>query len=236
MSNYYGFNGYPIPTGAILPFVAGTTARIPDSYLYCNGGEYNPLLYPELFAVLGTQFNTGGETAGFFRVPDLVTNPYTNPGAFNPVPPPAVVFTEDVLLTTNELPSLITTDFTAGINFDPATTPSLYEHNNANNIFGDNGSITTFTKANSSTRTTFAVAITGGTDPSYTPPAPVVPCVANVSLGEVTPIGYLFIHIIKAFQIQVQPQELLPPLVEQYPAPQYLNKNMAWLSGGTFIR
>jgi microcystin-dependent protein len=231
MSNYYGSNGYPIPTGAILPFVAGTTTRIPDSYLYCDGDEYNPVLYPELYAVIGTQFNTGGETAGFFRVPDLVTNPYTRPGVFNPVPPPAVVFTEDVLLSTNELPSLITTDFTAGINFDPATTPSLYEHDNGNNTFGDNGSITTFTKANSSTRTTFAVAITGGTDPSYTPPAPVAPCVANVSLGEVTPIGYLFIHIIKASQVGIAPQSLAPAVVPQFPAPQYLYTNMAWMNG-----
>ena len=92
MSNSYGYNGYPIPTGAILPFVASATNRIPDSFLYCNGGEYNPLLYPELFAVLGTSFNTGGETAGFFRVPDLVTNPYIKPGALNPVPSGPVTF------------------------------------------------------------------------------------------------------------------------------------------------
>ena len=236
MSNYYGFNGYPIPTGAILPFVASASNQIPDSFLYCNGGEYNPALYPELFAVIGNQFNTGGETAGFFRVPDLVTNPYTGAGALNPVPPPAVTFTEDILLTTNELPNLITTDFGSVINFDPATTPSLYEHNNANNIFGDNGSITTFTKANSTTRTTFSVTLTGGTDPSYTPPVAPVPCVCNVSLGEVTPIGYLFIHIIKADQVLVSPQVLLPPLVQQYPAPQYLNSDMAWLKGGSYIR
>jgi hypothetical protein len=236
MSNYYGFNGYPIPTGAILPFVASSTDLIPDSYLYCNGGEYNPLLYPELFAVLGTQFNTGGETVGFFRVPDLVTNPYTNPGAFNPVPPPATAFTEDITIATNNLPVMTLADFTSNIAFDPATTPSLYEHDNGNNTFGDNGSITTFTKANSSTRNSFAVAITGGVSPFYAPAVAPVPAVATVTLGDVNPAGVLYIHIIKAFQSQVQPQELLPPLVEQYPAPQYLNKNMAWLSGGTFIR
>lgn len=235
MSNYYGANGYPIPTGAILPFVASTTTRIPDSYLYCNGGEYNPVLYPELYAVIGTQFNTGGETAGFFRVPDLVTNPYTNPGAFSPVVPPATTFTEDITIATNNLPVMTLADFTAGIAFDPATTPSLYEHDNGNNTFGDNGSITTFTKANSSTRNSFAVAITGGVSPFYTPAVPPVPAVATVTLGDVEPAGILFIHIIKASQVGIAPQSLAPAVVPQFPAPQYLYTNMAWMNGFTTV-
>jgi microcystin-dependent protein len=231
MSNYYGANGYPIPTGAILPFVASASNFIPASYLYCNGGEYNPVLYPELYAVIGTQFNTGGETAGFFRVPDLVTNPYTGAGAFSPVVPPAVTFTENIPIATGNLPTMTLGDFTANIAFDPATTPSLYEHDNGNNIFGDNGSITTFTKANSSTRTTFAVAITGGNAPSYTPAVPATPAVATVTLGDVTPAGVLFIHIIKASQVGIAPQSLAPAVVPQFPAPQYLYTNMAWMSG-----
>lgn len=232
MSNYYGYDGYPLPTGIILPFVASAQSTIPAGFLACNGQAINPVIYPELFAVIGTTFNTGGETAGFFRVPDLVTNPYTKPGAINVVPPPAVTFTEDILLTTNEMPNMITTDFTASIAFDPATTPSLYQHDNGNNVQGDNGSISNFTKANSSTITTFAVSLTGGTA-SYVPPVAPVPCVANVSLGQVTPIGFLFIHIIKAVQVSIAPQILAPAVVPQFPAPQYLYTNMAYLNGFT---
>lgn len=232
MSNYYGFNGYPIPTGAILPFVASASNLIPLTYLYCDGDEYNSLLYPELYAVIGTQFNTGGETAGYFRVPDLVTNPYTGSGGFSPVVPPVVTFTENIPITTNNLPTMSIGDFTANIAFNPATTPSLYEHNNANNINGDSGTSSDVTKANSSTRTSFAVAITGGSAPGYVP-AVQDDAVATVSLGDVTPAGYLFIHIIKAEQTPYQPQVLVPPLVPQFPAPQYLNSTAGWLKGGT---
>jgi microcystin-dependent protein len=233
MSNYYGYDGYPIPTGAILPFVASTTSRIPDSFLPCNGSQYDKRIYPELFAVIGNTFNSGGETAGFFRTPNLVANPYTKPGPISTVVPGTVQFVEEVLLTTNDLPTLALGDFNATINFNPATTPSLYQHDNGNNVQGDDGSGSSFTKANSSTRTTFSVAITGGTDPSYTPPAPVEPCLATVDLGDVIPIGWQFIHIIKAVQVSIAPQILAPAVVPQFPAPQYLYENMAWLNGFT---
>lgn len=234
MSNSYGSNGYPIPVGAILPFTAVSTTQIPAGFLACNGAQYNTVLYPELAGLIGTTFNTGGETAGFFRVPDLVTNPYTKPGVFNPLPPPAVTFTEDIPIATNNLPTMTLADFTSNIAFDPATTPSLYSHNNSNNINGDSGTSSDVTKANSSTRTSFAVAITGGVSPFYTPPVAPVPCVATVTLGDVTPAGILFIHIIKATQVSYDPQQLAPAVVPQFPAPQYENKNAGWLSGFVF--
>lgn len=47
---------------------------IPPTYaLVCDGSEYSEDTYAVLFAEIGTQFNTGGETAGYFRVP-LVAN------------------------------------------------------------------------------------------------------------------------------------------------------------------
>jgi len=232
MSNYYGYDGYSVPTGVILPIVASTITRIPDSYLYCNGAQYDSRIYPELFAVLGTQYNTGGETAGFFRVPNLVANPYTKAGAINPAPPGPPQFVEEVTIATANLPNLAVGDFTASINFNPATTPSLYRHGSSSNTFGDDGAITAFTKANSSTRDSYAVAITGGSA-SYTPPAPVEPCLATVSLTQVTPVGWTFIHIIKAVQVSIAPQTLAPAVVPQFPAPQYLYENMGWLNGFT---
>jgi microcystin-dependent protein len=35
-----------------------------------DGRELDPLAYPDLYAVLGVRFNTGGETPGFFRLPN----------------------------------------------------------------------------------------------------------------------------------------------------------------------
>lgn len=37
----------------------------------CDGSVYNSSAYPALYAVTGTKYNIGGETAGQFRVPDL---------------------------------------------------------------------------------------------------------------------------------------------------------------------
>ncbi len=56
------------PAGAIMDF-AGTSA--PSGWLICDGQEYSQVTYADLYAVVGSTFNTGGETAGFFRVPDL---------------------------------------------------------------------------------------------------------------------------------------------------------------------
>lgn len=55
------------PTGAILEY-AGSSA--PAGWKMVDGAEYDPALEPNLFAILGFNYNTGGETPGFFRVPD----------------------------------------------------------------------------------------------------------------------------------------------------------------------
>ena len=46
----------------------GTT---PTGWLYCDGGEYAEATYPDLYLVIANVFDTGGETPGYFRVPDL---------------------------------------------------------------------------------------------------------------------------------------------------------------------
>ena len=56
------------PSGIISPF-AGSNA--PDGWQMCNGQELSQTTYSSLFAVIGTTYNTGGETSGNFRVPDL---------------------------------------------------------------------------------------------------------------------------------------------------------------------
>ena len=58
-----------VPIGTVSAF-AGSSA--PTGYVLCDGSEYNQVgTYADLFAVLSTTYNTGGETADHFRVPDL---------------------------------------------------------------------------------------------------------------------------------------------------------------------
>ena len=45
-------------------------SALPDGWLWEDGAQYSQAMYPELYAVIGTVYNTGGDTAGWFRVPD----------------------------------------------------------------------------------------------------------------------------------------------------------------------
>lgn len=55
----------PIGTEVSWP---GLTA--PTKWQLCDGGQLKIADYPGLYNVLGTRYNTGGETAGYFRKPD----------------------------------------------------------------------------------------------------------------------------------------------------------------------
>lgn len=57
-----------VPTGAILPLGHDT---VPVGWLLCDGSVKNRADYPNLFGVIGTNYNTGGETATQFRLPNL---------------------------------------------------------------------------------------------------------------------------------------------------------------------
>lgn len=56
------------PVGGMLLF-AGATA--PANFLLSYGQALSQTTYADLFAVCGTTYNIGGETAGTFRVPDM---------------------------------------------------------------------------------------------------------------------------------------------------------------------
>jgi microcystin-dependent protein len=56
------------PAGAIMAF-AGTTA--PSGWLKCEGQAVSQTTYANLYAAIGSNWNTGGEGAGNFRLPDL---------------------------------------------------------------------------------------------------------------------------------------------------------------------
>lgn len=56
------------PVGTIV-MTGRSTA--PTGWLLCNGTEVPIASYSELSTAIGTTFNTGGETVGYFRLPDL---------------------------------------------------------------------------------------------------------------------------------------------------------------------
>ena len=56
-----------VPVGSIMPF-AGTKAKIPDGWFFCDGTAYSSTEYPRLYEVIGESW---GNTGGDFQVPDL---------------------------------------------------------------------------------------------------------------------------------------------------------------------
>lgn len=59
---------YLVPSGSILATAAGSA---PTGYLLCNGTTVSRTTYADLFAAIGTAFNTGGEAATDFRLPNF---------------------------------------------------------------------------------------------------------------------------------------------------------------------
>ena len=57
-----------IPTGSTIDF-AGSV--VPAGFLLCDGSIVSQTTYSNLFSVIGTFWNTGGEGAGNFRLPDF---------------------------------------------------------------------------------------------------------------------------------------------------------------------
>jgi microcystin-dependent protein len=101
---------FALPAGVMMMY-GGTSA--PTGWLFCNGSVVSQATYANLYAAIGTAFNTGGEGAGNFRLPDMrrrvpmgaggtgsgtIGNAVGNSGG-----------SETVTLTTANLPSTATT-------------------------------------------------------------------------------------------------------------------------------
>lgn len=56
------------PSGSLTAF-AGATA--PTGWLICDGSAVSQTTYASLYAVVGSTYNTGGEGAGNFRLPNI---------------------------------------------------------------------------------------------------------------------------------------------------------------------
>ena len=64
-----GTGGGSLPIGTLIPY-GGTT--LPTGYVWANGQILSTITYPDLYAVYGTTYNTGGETPTQFRVPNII--------------------------------------------------------------------------------------------------------------------------------------------------------------------
>ena len=61
-----------MPTGTVIPFAGSTLPGNTGDWLFCDGSEYSETgTYSNLFKIIGSVYNTGGETTEHFRVPDL---------------------------------------------------------------------------------------------------------------------------------------------------------------------
>lgn len=104
---------YEVQRGGYSAVSAGATmayagATIPTGWLECTGAVVLRADYPNLFAAIGTTWNTGGEPANAFRLPDLrgrgVVGSGTGTGLTSRVI--GVVGGEEThLLTTPEIPA-----------------------------------------------------------------------------------------------------------------------------------
>jgi microcystin-dependent protein len=61
----------PVPTGMILPYAAPASVALPSGYLVCDGSTVSQATYFNLYAIIGSTYNIGGEGAGDFRLPNL---------------------------------------------------------------------------------------------------------------------------------------------------------------------
>ena len=71
--------GGGLPVGMIVDF-AGAIA--PINWVICDGTAYDRAEQPELYDVIGTLYNTGGESATEFRVPDFSNRVTIGPGNY----------------------------------------------------------------------------------------------------------------------------------------------------------
>ena len=65
-----GIGSDTLPTGTIVPY-GGAISSVPAGFLPCDGSLADQTVEADLFGVIGTIWNIGGEPGGFFRLPDF---------------------------------------------------------------------------------------------------------------------------------------------------------------------
>lgn len=99
------------PVGSLIMF-AGNAA--PTGWLLCQGQEISQSTYADLYAIISSTFNTGGEAVGNFRLPDMRRKVAVGAGGTGSATLGNAVGnsggSETVTLTTANLPSAATTN------------------------------------------------------------------------------------------------------------------------------
>lgn len=140
-------SGLGVPIGTVIWF-AGIAA--PSGYLVCNGSVFsNGGIYANLFSVISTRFNTGGESASQFRLPNLERRFIAGKGPGGTYDVGDTGGSENVTLTVNQIPQHahplvnITSDANITSNANYTLTGGGHSHNyarpnTAGNKQGDN--------------------------------------------------------------------------------------------------
>jgi microcystin-dependent protein len=110
IKNSTQWQGIGNPIGSMIMF-AGSVA--PFGWLLCQGQEVSQATYSDLYSIVGSFFNTGGEAIGNFRLPDMRRRAAVGAGGTGSATLGSAVGNsggaETVTLTTANLPSSATT-------------------------------------------------------------------------------------------------------------------------------
>ena len=213
VGNLSGYNSFPIPTGAILPFAGVAPSTVPMGFHLCDGSLYSASVFSELFRVVGTVYNVGGEPAGQFRIPNLTTTSQYIEGSS--IAGAGVVNPADVVisgggsfqLTTANLPNLSSANFdnqlgswnvSANTNAYP-----LFESGNATNSVASGANSDNLIKSDSSDSTQASLVLTNA-DAIFTGvgDATVTPTFTTTS---VNPPAFQLAYIIKLWSVDPLP-------------------------------
>jgi microcystin-dependent protein len=201
VSNSAGYHNYPLPVGSVIAYA---NDAVPATYLKCDGGLIPTAQYPELYRVLGTTYNTGGEADDEFRVPDLQTTAQFIQGTGSistagVVSPASItVANTSFTLASNNIPTLNPANFgTPTWNLTGTTSSPIIE-----GILNENFTIgASYSVIENTSTTQFGAGqftITGANVVAGS----AVPTPVNVAFGgagtSVAPESYQMIYIIKA--------------------------------------
>lgn len=142
-----------VPSGAMLDF-AGTSA--PSGWLLCDGSVVSQTTFAALFAAIGATWNTGGEGAGNFRLPDFRRRAAVGSGGTGTSTLGNAVGNtggeETHTLTTPEMPSHTHTATVTDPGHTHTTSPNDVWHNSGGSVLSGGGaSSTTSVVVNSAT-------------------------------------------------------------------------------------
>jgi microcystin-dependent protein len=201
VANSAGYHGFPLPVGSVIAYANNA---VPPTFLKCDGNAFSSIDFPELYKVLGTTYNTGGELPDEFRTPDLTTNARfvqgTDSTSKSGVKTPAsiVVANTTFTLLASNIPSLVPANFGQPAFNITSTADGNPVNNKVTNNF-DGGVVgQSNVKTDGNNYGTGTLTMTGATIVAGSAaPTPVAVTFGGVGTT-VSPESYEMIYIIKA--------------------------------------